>query len=120
MTQHDESICTTLFSQCRPGKRISGDHTGTSGETGCPRHIGIPTSEVGSGWVGNSEVRSNGGGGSVLGAVETLRLVVEASVVERMVEVAAVKSAFTKCDVDDAKMPFCAHKDEVVAAVITA
>ncbi len=40
-------------------------------------------------------------------------------VVVALVEVELVKSAFTKCEVDEAKMPFWAKSGEVVAAVST-
>ena len=35
------------------------------------------------------------------------------------VVVAFLKSAFTKCEVEEAKTPFCAQKGEVVAAATT-
>ncbi len=51
---------------------------------------------------------------------EITRLVVEAVPVTESTEVvAAVKFALTKCEVEEAKMPFCAQIGEVVAAVIT-
>lgn len=47
------------------------------------------------------------------------KLVVEASVAKKDVDVASEKSAFTKWLVVEAKMPFSAHRGVVVADVLT-
>jgi hypothetical protein len=56
----------------------------------------------------------------VVATTEPLAFVVRSAegtlVTASAVVVAAVKSALTKCEVDDAKIPFCAQSGEVVAA----
>ena len=47
-------------------------------------------------------------------------LVEDAVVSDSTVPVAAAKSKFSKCEVDEAKRPDCAQMGEVVPAVITA
>ncbi len=47
------------------------------------------------------------------------KLVLDAVVAKKEVVVASAKSAFTKCEVDEAKMPFCAQSTVEVALVLT-